>query len=188
MSQTSDAQILDGCLRGEKRAWDAFVDRYSRLVYWSIWKALGGSSAPNKQEICRETFQEFFRRMLETPRMEKLSRAANVRKYLQVTASHLVFERFRRAGQTESAEMPAGQVSDPGEEAVLAERRAILESVLGALKPKERSCLELHYLDGHTHREIGVMLDLPQDTVSTILRRTKEKVKERLRRRGVEES
>lgn len=186
-----DAEILQGCLRGDKKAWDAFVDRYSRLVYWSIWKALGSSAAPDKEDVCREVFQEFFRRILEPSRLEKLSRAQSLRKYLQVTAGHLVLERFRRAGALGRVEVSGlsdeadALTGNPGGEASLAERRRILESVLAALKPNERTCLEMHYLDGHTHREIAGLLGLPQDTVSSLLRRTKDKVRERLEGKGL---
>ncbi len=182
-----DADILKGCLKGDKRAWDGFVDRYSRLIYWSIWKGLEKRSAPNKEEACREAFQEFFRRMLEPARLEKLAGVANLPKYLQVTASNIVSERFRRAGTVEKFEISGAEAeaeAPVSDDAALAERRAALESVLGTLKPNERKCLELHYLDGHTHQEIGGILNLPQDTVSTIIRRTKDKLKERLREKG----
>lgn len=188
-----DQKILNGCLRGEKNAWDSFVERYSRLVYWSIWKALGSSSAPDKKEACREAFQEFFRRMLEPSRIEKLLQAQNLQKYLQVSAQNIVFERFRRTGIMDRIELAGEAVdgvsaaADPSEQAAQSERRAILESVLGRLKPKERECLELHYLDGHTHQEIAGFLGMPRDTVSTILQRTKEKLKEHLRRKGISE-
>ena len=180
-------------MRGEKRAWDEFVDRYSKFVYWSIWKALETSGVSDKEEVCRETFQELFRRILERPRLEKLATASSPRKYLQVTATNLVLERFRRAGSSVrfevSAEEEAGQASDPGgspqEQAVLNERRAVLDKVLGRLKPKERTCLELHYLDGKTHQEISGLLGLPLHTVSSIVRRTLEKLRERLRKKGM---
>ena len=188
-----DEKILSGCLRGEKRAWDDFVERYSKLVYWSIWKVLAGSRAPDKQEACREMFQEFFRRMLERPLLEKLSQAQNVPKYLEVTARHLVLERFRRSEVLERTERPdegadsRSTAADPAEEAAQAERRTILEAVLGRLKPKERECLELHYLDGHSHQRIGELLGMPRDTVSSILLRTREKLKQRLQKRGIQE-
>lgn len=180
-------------MRGEKSAWDAFVDRYSRLVWWSIWRALESRRVNDREDICREVFQDFFRRVLEPARMEKLAGAVSTRKYLQVTVSHLVFERLRRSSAAGRFELPAeageGMFSEGGaHEAQQAERRVLLEKVLGSLKPKERACLELHYLDGKTHQEIGALLGLPQDTVSTLLRRTKEKARERLRKKGLEES
>ncbi len=186
-----DAEILRGCLRGDKRAWDGFVDRYSRLIYWSIWKKLETRALPNKKEACRETFQEFFRRALEPSLLQKIAGAENIKRYLHVSVSNLVSERFRRRGTVEkfevsdeSAEAEASEFSD---EAVLSERRAILESVLGTLKPDQRKCLELHYLDGHTHQEIANILGLSQDTVSSILRRAKDKLRERLRAKGIED-
>jgi len=187
-----DAEILKGCLRGDKRSWDGFVDRYSRLIYWSIWKTLEKRAVPNKEDACRETFQEFFRRALEPSCMQKLVDAADITKYLNMTVSNLVHERFRRTGTVEKFEVQEKlseiETADTAEDAAQAERRHILESVLGSLKPMQRRCLELHYLDGHTHSEIANLLGLPQDTVSSTLRRAKERLKERLRERGIEDS
>ena len=124
--------------------------------------------------------------------MQKLVDAANITKYLQVTASNLVRERFRRTGTVQkfevSEDLMETEAVDTAEDAVLTERRTILEEVLGTLKPDQRKCLELHYLDGHTHAEIANLLGLPQDTVSSILRRAKEKLKERLRAKGIEDA
>ena len=192
MGGAEDTKILRGCLRGDKRAWDGFVDRYSRLIYWSIWKTLEKRTVPNKEDACRETFQEFFRRALEPSCMQKLVDATDITKYLNMTVSNLVHERFRRAGTVEKFEVADDllqvEAVDRAEDAAQAERRRILESVLGSLKPMQRRCLELHYLDGHTHSEISGLLGLPQDTVSSILRRAKEKLKERLQKRGMEDS
>ena len=124
--------------------------------------------------------------------MQKLVDAIDITKYLNMTVSNLVHERFRRAGTVEKFEVSEDLseigAADIAEDAAQTERRHILESVLGSLKPLQRSCLELHYLDGHTHSEIANLLGLPQDTVSSILRRAKEKLKERLRKKGLEDS
>jgi RNA polymerase sigma-70 factor, ECF subfamily len=197
LSPASDDEILGGCLRGEKPAWETFVERYSKLVWWSAWKALEGRRSGDKQDLCREVFQEFFRRAMEPAALEKFRQARHLPKYLQATAMHLTYELLRRAGVRDrsgipldlapEAEQAAGREEDPREQASSAERRAVLASVLNALSPKERACLEMHYLDGNTHKEIGEILGLPQDTVSTILRRTKDKVREELRKKGIEE-
>ena len=185
-----DVKILQGCLRGEKNAWDGFVDRYSKLIYWSIWRSLETRGVPNKEDICRETFQEFFRRMLEPARLEKAAGAVSLPKYLQVTAANLTGERFRRSetlGRFEVAQEDADAPAADLNEAGATERRAILHAVLGSLKPRVRACLELHYLDGQTHQAISQQLGIPQDTVSSILRRAKETVRKRLKDKGLEE-
>lgn len=179
-------------MRGDKSAWDLFVDRYSKLVYWSIWKALEKSPAPDRHEACREAFQDFFRRVLEPARLRQLAGASSPRKYLQVMAGRLVFERFRRADVVSKLEVSSASVkeselsSDTEEERTRSERAVILEGVLGSLKPNERACLELFYLEGRSHPEIASRLGLSHEAVSSTLRRTKEKVREKLKKRGLD--
>ena len=62
----------------------------------------------------------------------------------------------------------------------------LLDDIFSELSSKEQACFEYCYLNNKTHREIAQLLDLPQDTVSTIIRRTKEKLKNRLKQIGFE--
>ena len=61
----------------------------------------------------------------------------------------------------------------------------LLEAELGRLSPKERTCVEWHYLDGRTHREIGLILGLPLNTVTSIIHRTRQKLGEALGGKGL---
>ncbi len=36
----SDSELLSGCITGNKAAWDVFVERYSKLIYWNVRKTL----------------------------------------------------------------------------------------------------------------------------------------------------
>ena len=96
----------------------------------------------------------------------------------------------RREARFETLEAEEGgagvEPRGPAAAAASAERERILGEVFSQLPPRERECFELHYLDGLTHRQIGERLGLPQDTVSTVLRRTKERLREILRQRGLE--
>lgn len=192
---TKDTELIQGCLEGRKGSWDIFVERYSRLVYWSIWKTLERQNVPDKEELCREVFQDFFERVLERARLERLLAAENLRNYIQSIVCHLVFDRLRHAsrrGRSESPlevldlETPAGTGGpDAGEIAANRELEGVLRSAVEALSAKEKACVELCYVDGRTHREIGLLLNMPQDTVSTILRRAKERLRETLKEKGI---
>ncbi len=186
-----DAELIQRCLEGRKGAWDEFVDRYSRLVYWSIWKILENQHAPSKEELCREVFQDFFEKVLERARLERLRRAGNLKSYIRSMVCHLVFDRLRQSSRQASLESSVDfadlEASGPdGGEALLAEEtKGTLTFVMETLSAKERACVELCYIDDRTHREIGLLLHMPQDTVSTILRRTKERLRQALEEKGI---
>jgi len=189
-----NAELIQGCLEGRKGSWDIFVERYSRLVYWSIWKTLEHQNVPDKEELCREVFQDFFERVLERARLERLLAAGNLRNYIQSIVCHLVFDRLRQTSRRARFESPlevldleacAGSGPDAGEVLASREVEGVLRSAVEALSTKEKACVELCYVDGRTHREIGLLLNMPQDTVSTILRRAKERLREALKEKGI---
>ena len=56
-----DPELLQSCIRGDKQAWNLFVDTYSRLVYkyiYSTFKARG-RNLPDEDQLS-DIFQEIF--------------------------------------------------------------------------------------------------------------------------------
>ncbi|MBI2095735.1 MAG: sigma-70 family RNA polymerase sigma factor [Candidatus Omnitrophica bacterium] len=192
----SDGELVAGCLDGQKESWSVFVDRFSRLIYWSLRKTLEDTSYRGRQDLLDDLFQEFFRRLLESDRLARLRDAESIRKYLCVAASHLAMDKMKSlrrwelkdAGTEEAPE--AGLVVDPKDvsrTAVQNEADALIAEVFDGLSEEEKRCAEWHWLDGKTHREIAELAELPQDTVSTLLRRTKEKLRKKFLEKGLAE-
>lgn len=57
MTSTGDRELIDGCRRGDRRAWRRTLDRYGRLVY-SIPIQLG-LSPEDADDVAQATFAEF---------------------------------------------------------------------------------------------------------------------------------
>ena len=196
----ADEALVAGCLKGQKESWSAFVDGFSRLVYWSLRKALESTAYRGRQDLLDDLFQEFFRRLLEGDYLARLRNAESIRKYLSVTACHLAMDKAKSLRRWAVKDIGAGEETDEGPEGELAffgpsasetaakrESDAVVAEVLGELSSKERLCAEWHWLDGKSHREIAQGLGIPQDTVSTVLRRTKEKLRKRFLEKGLAE-
>src|SRR3989338_1234619 len=91
----TDQELIAGCLDGQKSSWDAFVDRFSRLIYWSIQKTLETSSYKARSDLVRYIYQECFTRLLERRELDALRSAESIRKFLTVIASHLTMDKIR---------------------------------------------------------------------------------------------
>lgn len=196
---SGDKPLLDACLRGEPGAWEEFVRRYSRLVYWSINRTLDRSRFAGRTDLAADLFQDSFRKIFDRKEMLRLDDPAGVKKFLVVLAANLTLDRLkalsREEGRSvfidaaeegapafESLESPG---AGPADMAHAREKEAVVAGVLETLSPKERACLEMSVFDGRSHREIGLVLGLPQDTVSSLVRRTKEKVRQKLVEKGL---
>ena len=71
--------------------------------------------------------------------------------------------------------------AEPDENAPTPERHDELYEALGALDAKYRLPVTLYYLEGFKTAEIAAMLNLPEGTVSTRLRRAREKLRDELK-------
>jgi len=182
-----DSELIAGCLEGSKPAWDSFVDRFSKLIYWSIHRVLETSSFASREEIADEVFQELFKRLLDREELRRLKAVGSIRKFLCVMASRMTLDRLRSltAAQRRGVELDESMMTDTAEPLLGEETRLVIERVLADLPARDKACIEFHYLDGKTHREIGEILGIPQDTVSTIIRRTKDKLKAQLIEKGL---
>lgn len=180
------------------------MDRFSGLVYWTIRRALKSAGLASREDLCSDLFQEVFRKILEEARLEELKDPGGIRKYLCVMSRHLVWAAAKSVSAQAAQEKPldtridpaddAGDTGgfmdladDPGTNAAHRERDAAIEEVLEDLTPKERRCVECHFMEGRSHRETGKKLRIPVDTVSTILRRVREKLKLKFERRNLRE-
>ena len=189
-TELDDQELVAGCLRGDRASWEIFVDRFARLVHWSIRRTLENSSFKARQDLCEDIFQEFFRKLLEREELSRLRDASSVRKFLSVGAANLALDKIKIRSRYErsSEEELASVMGDSGHEAAEREASFLVQETVEELSAKERACMELHYLEGKSHREIGEILKLPQDTVSTVIRRTREKLKQRLIEKGLDEA
>jgi RNA polymerase sigma factor (sigma-70 family) len=197
-----DAALVAGCLSGKKDAWDAFVGRFSKLVFWSVRKTLASTAYMARQDVCEDVYQDIFRKLLEPEGLARLRDVKGLRSFLTVMACHATLDKVKALSRSEKRtvsdfhedgeEAPDASAffkdgsPGPAETASAKERAALVAQALGTLPAKDKACVEFHYLDGKTHREIAEILGMPQDTVSTVIRRAREKLKDKLAERGLD--
>jgi RNA polymerase sigma-70 factor (ECF subfamily) len=88
----------------------------------------------------------------------------------------------RRARAREAAAMPDG---DPAVEVIWRDLREVLDEELGRLAWQFRVPLMLVYLDGKTTDEVARLLGCPRGTVLSRLARGRDRLRDRLVRRGI---
>ena len=187
-SSANDNDLVNGCLSGDKRSWDVFVEKFSRLIYWSIRQALLGSGFDQRQELADEIFQEVFERLLEKEELDKLRESTSIRKFLSVMACNRTMNKMRNLARFEKRTrvMDDGMAHpDAASNLDRKEKDLLVAEVVGQLTEREQNCLDLYYLNGKTQAEISSILDLPQTTVANIIWRTRERLKERFIEKGL---
>lgn len=184
----NDAELILRCIRKEKEAWDIFVQRYSRLIYWAIRKRLTVSSFVLREEDIKSIFQDVFIVILEGNKLEQLKDVKFLPGWLAMVASNKTVDFMRERMRSESHFTPKAAVvkEDTFEEDLCANDIAdILRKIIETLQSKEKLIISLNLFEERTHEEISRMSGMPINTVSTVIARTKEKIKKELVKRGI---
>lgn len=151
------------------RSYQAGVWRYLRFL---------GADESLADDLTQETFLAVWKRHFvdHTP--------AATRQYLRTTARNLFLMSLRRRDRQptlekiELADEVWQQLGGDDEETMLDALRACVESLTG----RARQAIDLCYRHNHSRAEIGREMDLSEDGVKSLLRRTRE-----LLRRCIEE-
>lgn len=200
-------ELVEGCIKKDKRAWDIFVEQYSKLVLWAIRDRLTRFRYNFDNGDVEDIHQEVFVSLWAGNKLAQIKDKSKIVGWLTMVAGNAAIDYFRRMkrqmppnavsifeevisseegeGKTLAELLPA-QTANPSREFHLSELREMLEAALGLLEPKQKMVVKLNLLRGMKQREVAEALKLPINTVSSIIARTKEELKEKLKRKGIE--
>jgi RNA polymerase sigma factor (sigma-70 family) len=181
--------LLTGCLRGEKLAWDVFVLQYSSLVFHTIRKTFGFYHVEVGNDVVEDLFQEFFLALLRDDlkklRQFKGRRGCSLASWLRVIAVRLTIDSLRshQLSELESAEVfSAGLglfdsvISGPDEEDY-----EWLAKALKTLSPRERFFVDLYYRQNLLPEEIATVLETSVSAIYTQKSRVLSKLRAALK-------
>jgi RNA polymerase sigma factor (sigma-70 family) len=165
---SGDACLVEGCLRGDERAWAALIDRYERLVY-SIPIKYGASpedAADIFQAVCLELFHD----------LPRLRNRDNLRPWLMTVAAHQSFhwKRRQRREREGRREARAGEGREeptlpPALAAEVEHEQAVREAV-GRLSARCRQMVQLLFFEQppRAYAEVARRLGLATGSIGFI--------------------
>ena len=170
-----DNTLIKRAAAGDERAFEALVNEYSRLVF-SVTRRLCKNEA-DAEDAAQEVFLKFYR-SLSAYRGE-----AALSSYLYRIATNVCMDFMRRRNECfsltdeEYAEIDIKDTSpDPEEQAVLAERREVLEKAIASLSYEHREMITLRDIEGLSYAEIAAALSLPENTVKSRILRARRRL------------
>ncbi len=184
----NEAELIARCLRKEKEAWDMFVRQYARLIYWAIRKRLTISGFLCDEDDIGNIFQDVFVSILEGNKLAQVKDAKFIPGWLSMVASNKTVDFMREKVRRDARSAPEPAVFKDNrfeQEVYDNDVNGLLKDIIEGLTAKEKIIISLNLLEERTHKEIGQILGMPMNTVSTIIARTKEKIKKELEKRGI---
>jgi RNA polymerase sigma factor (sigma-70 family) len=175
-----DGPLLSRFVQGDSAAFTILVGRHAPLV-WGVCRRLLGPS-PDAEDAFQATF------VVLVEKAASLADGRPLGPWLHTVASRTAAKARARAAKRRAREAnvevePAAEDPAPGHQR---EVGAILEEELGRLPEHYRRAVVLCYLEGLTNEEAARRLECPKGTVLSRLSRARERLRERLARRGLE--
>ena len=184
----SESELIKRCIKKDKKAWSVFIQKYSRLVYWAIRKRLAASDFSSHETDIEDIFQEVFLTILKGDKLLQLKNPKFIPGWLSMVASNKTVDFMRQKSRRDQAlvvDVPVFRDCSFEQDLLSADMIAVIKEVINALSDKERIIISLNLLEERTHKEIAQIAGMPINTVSTIIARTKEKLKKELEKRGI---
>jgi len=186
-----EQELIRRCIEKDKPAWDIFVGKYGRLIYWAIHKRLAASSFAYDDGDVQTIFQEVFLSLIEGEKLKQLKDARRIAGWLAMVASHKTVDFMRQKISrdkhfSDTGDAPPVNDENYKQELIANDLVNIVKMVIETFSPKEKIILHLNLFGEKTHVEIAGITAIPVNTVSTIIARAKEKLKTELAKKGIE--
>jgi RNA polymerase sigma factor (sigma-70 family) len=178
-------KLIRLCLRKDKKAWKIFLKKYGKIIYWAIRKRIEKITSQYQQNDIEDIFQEVFLTLFEGNKLSQLKNIQFLPGWLAMVSSNKTIDYMRKKiSNKENLTIDFTTFKDNSFKESLLNRDdfAVVNATIENLSDKEKIIISLNILEEKTHQEIAEITNLSINTISTIIARTKEKIKNNLKK------
>lgn len=178
MTDLNDVNLVEQCLEGNQRAFEAVIDKYQGVVYNMAFRMV--NDRDDAQDIAQTVFVKVYRNLSRyDPKYKFFS-------WLYRIAMNETVNFLKRRRPGEPVEHLHLSV-ETGPETVYdrSEQHDTLQQAIGELKPDYRIVIILKHLQEFSYLEISELLNIPEKTVKSRLFTARQLLRERLLEKGV---
>lgn len=183
-------EFLKLCLTKDSKAWAVFVERFAGLVRWAIKVKITKSRLPINEDEIDDIFQQVFVDIWCNNRLKALRSARSLSSWLVIISQNATInfvrseKRFLKSQTEQVSEDIAYTSINPRTETNNSQLYKTVEELVSVLPLKEQRIMTLELFYDLKHREIANIMGIPINTVSTIIARIKQGLREKLKERG----
>jgi RNA polymerase sigma factor (sigma-70 family) len=188
----NDRKLLSECLAGDRQAAEAFVRRFSDLVYRSVRCSLLARNVAFNREDVEDLHNTVFLRLFEQGykklRQYRGINGCSIASWIRMITVRTVLDHLRKKGIYTVAwqkrrvcldNLPELRAAEGNfwPEIDNAERERLLEDGMQRLPPRDRLFLKLHFEQGFSVTEVAETMQLSINNAYTVKHRAIEKLK-----------
>lgn len=184
-----ERELIQRCISGDPAAWQEFVRLHLPVIQGLARAALRSMSRPAKdpdvEDVASgvlETLVANAFRVLRSFRWQ-----CSLESWLRVLVRTVCVRSLRRK-RVDPRDLPPPENEEmPLDRLLSAELRTSVRNALDALPPREKMVISMFFIDGRSYQEIAGATGLPMGTVATVISRTRGRLRDLLRQRGLGE-
>lgn len=165
---TSEAELISGCILGDRIAQRLLYDRYKKAMYTLAYRITGDFDDAN--DVLQDAFLDVFRHM------DQFRSEATLGAWIKKIVIRKSTKK-KRIIIWQNPDESTGEIINWGEDEI---NVAHLETAILMLPDGFRTVFILAEIEGYTHREIGVMLEISEGTSKSQLFHAKRKLRSML--------
>ncbi len=167
-----EQSLITGCIRGDKAAWDAFVQQYSPLVYHTIRKTFVTYHAESTSDLVDDLFQDFFLAIVADEfkklRQFRGDNGCTLASWLRMVAARLTIDELRkRVTSRADAPLELAQPDDTDCAAITDEQLNALSQAIESLPPKDRLLIQFCFRQNLSPPDVAKLLKTSVPAVYT---------------------
>jgi len=199
MRYLSTEELINKCAQRDSNAWGEFIRRYERLVIRSVNYKLNRLSVGSVRYEYQDIVQEIFLSIWNNNRLSGIKHPSSLKSWLvmvsiNATLNYCTKKEIKNRNNTasldqsfsrEEPELTLGSKLSSlklNTEKMIesSEIREAFKKELAKLNPKQQLVLKLNIYENKKHRDISEIMNIPLNTVSTLIRRGKHNLREGL--------
>ncbi len=181
-----DAVLVEACLNKDAEAWAALASKYSKLISASIANSLKRYGFTPAWEDTEDIKQNILASIWADGKLQNVRNRKSIAYWLSIVSGNAAIYHMRdkmTGGNPQFVPIPdswdiAAINSDTADNKELSEK---IKRSIDSLPSGERLVAKLNILHGMGYRDIAEMLNMPTGTVSSYIKRAKEKLRVRLK-------
>jgi len=196
-------ELLIKCVNHNRAAWDIFIARYKNLVTKSVRYKMTSLGVTFSQNESRDIVQQIFFELWTKNKLKKLRKVVCLKNWLTIVSLNITLnyckeKTFRNSRKLVSLEKNLCRDDEKHEKNLLRkflsdekynsarvlESYETLEAIkreISKLEYRRALALKLNIYHGKTQKDIAGIMNIPTGTVATLIKRSKELLRENLR-------
>lgn len=192
-----DRYLVEACLKKDLAAWSSLVKKYSALVCIAIKNRLERYDLRLSRQDIEDIKQGVFADIWQGNKLKAIENRADISYWIAIISGNAAMEHFRKKdarlwartvslsgkiGEGALEDILPSEVTDPEKKIARAETEDRIDLAIESLPEKEKLMIKLHLIHDKKYHEIAVLLDVPKGTVSSYIKRGKEKLRKLLKK------